>query len=972
MPAGVPPLAQQKQVTILFADICGSTEIASSMDAEDASLALGGVLQVISVAIHRFGGVVNQRLGDGVMALFGAPVAAEDHATRACFAALAILADVGKMAECALPVRVGLCSGPVILRRTGKDENDYEVAGLTAHIAARLEQRADPGTILLAPQTMQLVVGIAQTEALGPVTLKGLAGPLEVHRLVSARDQSSWAVRSGTRSLSPFVGRAEELALLAVALSQAWNRQSQAMVLVGDAGMGKSRLVHEFLHAIPSGDWHIIRVDTTAQSIAVPYVLLTSLLRQIVGCTSEETLADIAARLPSATTALGLEFTYDPSPLLLHLDRDDGAALAASTPALHRDNLVQALVPILRRYTELHPIIFVIEDFHWLDVSSVELLDALRYELEHVRLLLLLTTRPERRPNWGKAGGIVSGEAASDKTARVIELTPLTAAQSNAMLGELVGGETELAPLRALVVARAGGTPFFLEEFARSLHEQGALADGAPRLSDIVIPASVQGILAARIDRLSPLHRRILQIAAVVGRDVPWALLTAVADLPAATLTDAVAVLYGGRFLAGVAGPGGAVHNFSHALTQAVAYDTLLRSDRRVLHERVLRTLEALSTVHVESTVNELAHHAGCAEAWPEAARYAIAAGEQASRRSAPTEAKAYLQAAIAALDRQPATLTTISQGIDARLSLRGVSASLTDAVGMQDMLQATLAEADRLAEQAGDRLTLARVYVSRGAMLSHWGDLPGAIELSRTALAIMRAGDDRPGMVGAAFALVQALWYAGDLPEAQEVLAANIGYARSTEGQQRSSATFVLPAVGFCCYFARIQAELGHHIESQAIIGEARDLATRAGSIFDQVLVDLNEGAARLAAGETDIAVQVLERALDIARTHTIEWHVPSIACLLGDGWVKMGRNVEARLLLEQASAFADRNRHVAKRLLCSPPLIRALGGAPHHDMRAALVLADRTLQDASLRGFRPIVRQTHAALAQIGATQA
>ena len=196
--------AQQKQVTILFADICGSTELISRMDAEDASYTLGSVISVISKAVTRFGGVVIRRMGDGVMVLFGAPVATEDHAARACFAALAALDAVSRMGDLALPIRVGICSGPVILRKTGRDDEDYDVAGITAHIAARLEQQAEPGTVLLAQQTASLVTGIANVESIGKIALKGIAEPLPVFRLLSATDRPSWIVRSGAKALVDF------------------------------------------------------------------------------------------------------------------------------------------------------------------------------------------------------------------------------------------------------------------------------------------------------------------------------------------------------------------------------------------------------------------------------------------------------------------------------------------------------------------------------------------------------------------------------------------------------------------------------------------------------------------------------------------------------------------------------------------------------------------------------------------------
>jgi class 3 adenylate cyclase/tetratricopeptide (TPR) repeat protein len=952
--------AQQKQVTILFADICGSTELISRMDPEDASYALGSVISVISKAVTRFDGAVIRRMGDGVMVLFGAPVAAEDHAARACFAALAVLDAVGRMGDLALPIRIGICSGPVILRKTGRDDEDYDVAGITAHIAARLEQQAEPDTVLLAQQTASLVTGIANIESIGRIALKGIAEPLPVFRLISATDRPSWIVRSGAKALSTFVGREEELAQLSLALGRAWAGRAQAVALVADAGMGKSRLLHEFLGNLPQGAWHVMRVETTAQSTAIPYFLITALLREFVGGSHEATIAEVAARLPSVIASLGLDPQFDTTPLLALLDREaDEVAFDKIDPLQRSHRLEQSLRPILLRYADLHPLILVMEDYHWLDASSVDVLNELFGEMDAVRLALLVTTRPERRPGWRHL--TQQGDGRGPK--KEIELKRLTAGQADHLLQELIGGSDELAPLRAHIIARADGTPFFLEEFARSLHESGAIAGGAPRLTNIVIPASVQSILAARIDRLAPLHRRILQIAAVIGRDVPLPLLAALADMHESTLTQEIAVLRAAGFLVEVNLRTGIVHSFSHALTQAVAYDTLLRSDRRGLHERVLRAMETQGPGQRDSAVDDLVHHAVLAEAWPEAARYALAAGERASRRSALTEAKAYLETAIAALSQQPPSIATMTQGIDARLSLRGVLATMNDTSGIQEYLK----EADNLAELAGDRLNLARVYISRGAMLSHAGDLPGAIELSRTALDIMRAASDSVGIVSAAFSLAQALWYSGDLDDARQMLLSNLAHARSESGQRRSTATFVLPSVVFFCYLARIQGDLGDSAAGFEAAREARSIADRQGHAFDQVLVNTYEGALLLASGQLPKSIDMLERALSVARANEIEWHIPLIACLLGRAYVETGRHADARKLLQQASALADRSRHIAKRLLCSPPLIRALAEGPEGDLAAAKDLALLTLREANARGFRPIVVQTQLALARV-----
>lgn len=951
--------AQQKQVTVLFADICGSTELVSRMDAEDANNALGSVVGTIVKAVTRFGGVVNRQMGDGVMVLFGAPVATEDHAASACFAALAALDAVGQMGELALPIRIGICSGPVILRKTGRDEVDYDVAGITAHIAARLEQQAEPGTVLLAPQTASLVTGIASIESIGAVALKGIAEPLPVFRLLSAADRPSWIVRSGAKALSIFVGREKEHAQLSSALERAAAGRMQSVALVADAGMGKSRLLHQFLQGLTQGTWHVMRVETTAQTMAIPYALITALLREFVGCSPDDTNAEVAARLPTVLASLGLDARFDTAPLLAHLDREvEDAGLETSDHAQRNDRLVRSLRPVLLRYAELHPLILVVEDYHWLDASSVEVLTDLFADIDMARIVLLMTTRPERRPGWPRTTRHADGDGRQDRIE--IELERLTADHADHLLRELIGASDKLAPLREHIISRADGTPLFLEEFARSLHETGALADDNIKLTNIVIPASVQSILAARIDRLSLLHRSILQIAAVIGRDVPLGLLAAAADMHELALAQEMRLLRAAGFVVEVNQRTGLVLSFAHALTQSVVYDTLLRSDRRRLHARVLRALEALNPGNRDGVVDHLAHHAVQAEAWPEAARYALAAGQRASRRSALIEARAYLETAIAALSRQPATVATMTMGIDARLSLRSVLVSMNETSAIQEHLR----EAYDLAEQAGDRLNLARVYISRGAMLSHSGDLPSATELSRAALDIMLAAGESVGIVSASFSLAQALWYSGDLDTARQVLASNIPHARDESGQRRTTATFVLPSVVYFCYLARISEDLGDSAAGFDAIKEAGAIASRHGHTFDQLLVNTYEGGLLLASGQQARSIGMLEHALTVAQQNKIEWHIPLIAALLGRAYVDAGRHGDARALLKQASSLADRNRHVGKRLLCSPPLVRALA---EEDLVAAKGVAMATLRDASARGFRPTVVHTQLALAHV-----
>ncbi len=955
------PSAQHKQVTILFADICGSTQLIGTMDPEQAKDTLAPVMATICEAVARFGGVVNHRMGDGVMALFGAPVSAEDHAARACFAALAALDDVGRMGAAALPVRAGISSGPIILYRTGRDDDDYGVAGVTAHLASRLEQSAEPGAVLLCAQTADLVRDIARLEPLPALSLKGITGEVRAFRLLGAVDRPSWMQRSAARSLSPFMGRDDEMRQLHAVLGRADAGFGQALALVGDAGAGKSRLIHEMIAQAPAGRWHVARIETTTRALAIPYLLVTALLHDVFGCGPADAPAIVAERFAKGLASLGLDPSYDVSPLLIHLKsgpmRPSGDQSAAE-PAMHQTRLIACLRPILHRIAVRSGLLLVIEDYHWLDRSSAELLGGLLAGLpkqpEPGRFLLLLTTRPERRPGWplhmqhapAQPGVLTFAE---------LEVGQLGPIQSDALLRALIGDADALGPLRAEIVTRADGTPLFLEEFARSLHESGALAGGTVP-SNIVIPASVQAILAARIDRQPDLPRRLLQIASVIGRTVQIDLLEAVAGVEPALLAQALDTLRDARFVDDL-GPDEGSCCFSHALTQAVAYDTVLRSDRRVLHGRVLHALETQHGTHAEPAIDQLTHHALCAEAWPQAARYALEAGQRASRRAAMTEARAYLEAALGALEHQPVTIATVTIGIDARLALRGIG--MNHSAGHKESLERYLTEADQLAERAGDRVGMARVAISRGAILAHWGDLPGAKEVSRTALRHARTLEDTISIVGAAFALAQAHWYAGELDQARTVLTAHLPYARHPDGQARGAATLVLPAAAFFSYLARIEAERGRPDAARAALAEGRAAVDRHGHAFDETLVDIYEGWLLIYAGQAPAARALLERALRVTRENGFEWHLPSVACALGRAYVDTGCPDLALPLLQEGAALADQNWHIGKRLLCNPMLLRVLP-----NLEDATALGASTVRQAAAGGYRPVIVQTDIAL--------
>ena len=640
---------ERKQVTVLFADIKDSTELIRGLDPEAAQQLLDPALHMMMEAVHRFEGTVNQVLGDGIMALFGAPIAHEDHALRACYAALAMQAAMQPTTEAVrrtrgleLRLRVGLNSGEVVVRAIGNDLHmDYSAVGETTHLAARMEQLATPGSIRLTPSTLALVEGLVRVTPLGPVPVKGLPDPVEVFELVGASAVRRRLQAAAMRGLTRFVGRQHELEALRQALAQAAAGHGQVVALVGEAGVGKSRLVYEFVHAHPTQGWRVLESASVSYGKATPYFPVLDLLKRYCHLEERDDPRTVRAKVTGQVLTLD-ETLQDTIPALLFLLEvlPDDSPFRTLDPPQRRQRTLQALKRILLRESQVQPLLLVFEDLHWIDAETQALLDSLVESLPTARLLLLVNYRPEYQHGWG-----------SKTSYTQLRLDPLPPASADALLQALLGDDPSLAPLKQLLIARTEGNPFFLEESVRTLVETGVLVGepGAYRLAQalpaIQVPATVQAVLAARIDRLPPEEKRLLQTAAVIGTEVPLPLLQAIAELPEAALHRGLAHLQAAEFLYETRLFPEPEYTFKHALTHEVAYNSLLLERRRVLHARIVEALEALAPERVAEQVERLAHHALRGEVWDKAVTYCQQAGARAHDRAAFREAAACLRA---------------------------------------------------------------------------------------------------------------------------------------------------------------------------------------------------------------------------------------------------------------------------------------------------------------------------------------
>ncbi len=907
---------ERKQVTVLFADLKGSMELLADRDPEEARRLLDPVLERMMEAVHRYEGTVNQVMGDGIMALFGAPLAHEDHAVRACQAALRMQQTVGWYAEelrrgrgVDVQIRIGLNSGEVVVRAIDSDLHmDYSAIGQTTHLAARMEQLARPGSTLISRDTLRLAEGYIEIKPLGPVPVKGMPEPVEVFELLRSEQVHSRLEASVARGLTPFVGREAEVDILHQAMARAAAGHGQIVAVSGEPGVGKSRLFWEFTHSHRSHGWLIMEAQATSYGKNTLYLTVKELLQSYFQLEERDDTRRVREKVTGKLLTLdeSLRPTLPAFLQLLDVPVDDAEWQTPGLPQ-RRQLMLDAVKRLILRESQVQPVLAVFENLHWLDSESQAFLDRLVDSLPLARALVLVSYRPEYQHGW-----------ACKSYYTQFRIDPLPPQNAKELLGALVGDDPGLEPLKQLLIERTEGNPFFLEESVHTLAETEVLAGtrGHYRLTrevpKVQVPPTVQAVLAARIDRLPIEAKRLLQAAAVIGKDVPMPLLQEIADFSEETMRRHLAQLESGEFLYEISLFPSVEYTFRHALTHEVAYSSLLQDRRRTLHGRVMQGMEQLYADRLPEHFERLAHHAVCGEVWPKAVSYLRQAGTKAAVRSANREAVNCFEQAVNVLARLPEGRAATEQAIDLRL---GLWSPLMQSGQLERVLTLSQ-EAEAMAEKIGDEQRLARVYtllinhhylkgepdltIEYGERCLRIGDALGDVELQALARGYLGYSCHVQGLFRRAHSILREnvetlALVQGDTPSGQ----AGVSYTRA--------ATIAAAYVTSSGWLGFTLAELGEFDAAAISLDRAQRAGEAIGPGYAQTIARTMAGLAWLHRGQLERALPALQGSLDACREKSFDVWRPIPSSLLGLTLVLLGRVEEGLPLLEDGVSLCE-----------------------------------------------------------------
>jgi class 3 adenylate cyclase/predicted ATPase len=943
---------ERKTVTALFADIKGSMELIEDLDPEEARRLVDPALKLMMDAVHRYEGYVAQSTGDGIFALFGAPLAHEDHPQRALHAARRMQEHLKRYADKLrergqppLSVRVGVNSGEVVVRsiQTGDAHTEYTPIGHSISLASRLQTLAAPGSVVIGESVQKFVEGYFQLKALGASRIKGVSEPVEVFEVTGLGPLRTQLQRSAGRGLTKFVGREREMEVLRHAAELARQGHGQIVAAVAEPGVGKSRLLFEFKATSQSG-WMVLETFSVSHGKASAYLPVIDLLRNYFDIKTIDDERKRREKVTGRVVALDRNLE-DTLPYLFSLLGivEGGDPLAQMDGQIKKRRTLEAIKRIALRESLNQPLMVIFEDLHWIDEQTQELLNLLADSIGTAKFLLLVNYRPEYSHQW------------NSKTYYTrLRLDPLGKESAAEMLSALLGDGKDLMPLKRLIIERTEGTPFFMEEIVQALFEDGVLQrNGAVRLAKsmnaVKVPATVQAVLASRIDRLPAEEKELLQTLAVLGREFPLGLVRRVTLKPDDELERRLSRLQAGEFIYEQLTAGDVEYIFKHALTQEVAYNALLVERRKQLHERAGRALESMFAEQLDDHLVELAHHYSRSDNNAKAVEYLGRAGQQALQRSAYADAINLLTAAINLLQRLPDSPERLQRELLLQLVLGPALIAVKGWASPE--VERAYTRARELCEQLGDSPELFPALFGLWLMHLLRGELRKAYELAEPLMRLAQSAHDPALLLYARFAPGDTSFWMGEFlsakeqleiaitlydPERHRLLAFRYGGADAMV-MCLSHAAWILWLLGYpdkalekgyeALKFARGMSHAHSQAFAEFFVGVLRQYRREARAAQENaesgIALSAEHGLTDWLAWATTLrgwamAEQVrneegiaqLQKGLAASRATGAELLRPYHLCLLAEAYIQTGRVDDGLSALTEALAAADENK--------------------------------------------------------------
>jgi class 3 adenylate cyclase/tetratricopeptide (TPR) repeat protein len=1006
---------ERKHVTVLFADVKGSMDLAEQLDPEEFHRIMDRFFQILADGVHRFEGTVNQYTGDGIMALFGAPIAHEDHAQRACYASLHLvdgLRDYARELRRELGLdfstRIGLNTGDVVVGRIGDDlRMDYTAQGQTVGLAARMENLAEPGKVYLTGNSAERAKGYFAFEDLGPFKVKGVTEPVPVFELTGVGALRTRFDVSRARGLTRFVGRDADMRTLEAAIESTKRGKGRAIGIVANAGVGKSRLCFEFTERCRAAGMLVLQASGVPHGKNIPLLPILEIFRAYLGVDARDEPRQ--AREKIAGRLLLIDETFrDVLPLMFDFMGLPDPERPA--PNLDADARRRRLVAVVRRLIERgypNGFVILIEDLHWVDAASDSFVADYVDAIPHGAGLLLLNFRPEYRADW-----------MSKTWYQQLPLEPLGADAIRELLGDLLGTDASVGGLAERIHERTLGNPYFTEELVRSMIESGALEGrrGAYRLTSPVealeVPYSVHAVLSARIDRLAEREKQVLQTAAVIGKEFQEPILAAVAKLPATDLVDALAALCNAEFVHQQSLYPIAEYAFAHPLTQEVALGSQLQEHRRGIHAAVARATQANEPERLDENSALLAHHYEEAGETLEAARFHARAAAWMGTKDLDGTLRHWqrVRDLVRTLPEDQEVVGLHLAACSQILNTGGFRLGLSEAA-----VDELYHEGSRLAERIGDA---ASTSLLRGAYNARLAGLGRIREYFDLAMENLKAAD-RSGVpairAGARVGAVYANFLVGRLDECSACIDEGIALAGGDLAMGRTQGGFSFPvffasiraivldmtgklgpARHACAEALRLARESGfmenlgwalgnltYHAELSGEVvseelGDARAAALEAlriaedlGSAFSRAIAQAQLGTLRIVAGEWDLAERLYADALDLMRTRRVRLESEcSDLAHLAQAQLGGGKVGAARATAEEAVALARERGQRVWELVAQISFAEALaaeqGGRVQADVELALARAAELIRDTNARSYEPRLAEARGRVAR------